>query len=254
MNGRFLSYLAAGFIGCGFVACGSDDDEDDGQSSSSTTQTTSSTSSGGSAGSGGSGATSNTTGTTQGTGVTIGAGGTASSSGGSAGMGGAGGEAGGGGEGGMAGATALTDEAVLHVARTANIGEVDQAEVALLRADDELVVDFAELMIQEHSSAIAMAQSLADSEDLTPEANPLSQMLQADSSQTVLMLQAASDAEFDLVYMESQVTAHEEVLTLLDDTLIPEADNAALETYLLDLRVHVSEHLESAESIVEALE
>lgn len=254
MSRPFLSCLAAGLIVTGFVACGSDDDN--GTTSGNTTRTTSSTVTNGTGGSigditggltGSIGTTGNTSSTSRGSGGVTGVGG-------GAGMSGAGGLAGAGGEGGMAGAAALTDEAVLHAARTASIGEVEQAEVALLRADDPLVVDFAELMVAEHSSAIALAQSLADSEDLTPEQNPISRMLQADSARIILELEAANDEEFDRVYMESQVTAHEEVLILLDDTLIPQADNAALETYLMSTRTHVSEHLESAESIVETLE
>ena len=255
MSRQFLSCLAAGLIVSGFVACGSDDDNN-GAASGSTTRTTSSTGTGGSGGNVGNitggltgsiGTTGNGTGTSQGSGGVTGVGG-------GAGMSGAGGQAGAGGEGGMAGAAALSDEEVLHAARTASIGEVEQAEVALLRADDPLVVDFAELMVAEHSSAIALAQSLADSEDLTPEQNPISRMLQSDSERIILELEAASDEEFDRVYMESQVAAHEEVLALLDDTLIPQADNTALETYLMSTRTHVSEHLESAESIVDTIE
>ncbi len=257
MSRQFLSYLTMGLVVSAFVACGSDDDDDNmsTQTSGTTTRSTGSfpTGSGGSTGAttrgptGTTGATNNTQGTTQGSGGATGIGG-------SGGMSGAAGLGGAAGEGGMAGAAALVDEELLHAARTANIGEVDQAEVALLRADDPLVVDFAEMMVAEHSSAIAMAQSLADSEDLTPKSNPISRMLQAESEQVILTLEAASDEEFDLVYMESQVTAHEEVLALLEDTLIPQADNAALETYLSTLRVHVAEHLESAETIIEALE
>lgn len=257
MSRQFFSCLAVGIIVSGFVACGGDDDEDDGPS----TQTSSTSASGGSGGStgtsttraptgsGGTEATSTTRGTTtQGTG-----GSTASGVGGSAGMG-MGGAAGGGGEGGMAGAAALTDEEILHAARTANLGEVEQAQVALLRADDPLVVDFAEMMVDEHSEAVTAAQALADEEDLTPESNIVSQAVQFQSAQIISMLEAASDEEFDRVYMEAQVMVHEEVLTLLDDTLIPQADNAALESYLSGLEMHVSEHLEAAESIVETLE
>ena len=79
-------------------------------------------------------------------------------------------------------------------------------------------------------------------------------MLRADSNQIVAMLEAASDSEFDLVYMNAQVAAHEEVSMLLTNSLIPEAENAALESYLLNMSTHVSMHLESAESIVDSLE
>lgn len=257
MRRQFLSYLAVGSAVSAFVACGSDDDEDDvrrAQTSGTTTQTngfitgsggSTNTSTRGPTGSGGAGANSDTTGTA--TGGAAAADGTTSS-------GGAGGEGGMAGMAGMAGAAALIDEEILHVARTANIGEVEQAQIAVMRSGDPLVLDFAEMMVQEHTSAIAMAQSLAAAEDLPPESNPISLMLQAESAQIIGTLQSASAEEFDLVYMESQVIAHEEVLTLLEDILILQTDNPALETYLSSLRTHVSDHLASAESIVETLE
>lgn len=255
MSHRFLSYLTVGLAVSAFVACGSDDDEDDDtstQTAGTTTPTTAgfTTGSGGSngtttrgpTGSGGSGgANGNTTGasTTQGGGGAAGADGA---------TGGAGGEAG------MAGAPVLLDEEILHIVRTANLGEVDQAEIAVVRADDADVVDFAQTMVEDHGDGAEAAEALAEAEDLTLQPNSVSAMLRAESMATVGLLQSASDEEFDLVYMDAQVAAHTEVLSLLEDTLIPQADNPALEAFLVETRTHVSEHLESAESILEALE
>lgn len=53
-------------------------------------------------------------------------------------------------------------------------------------------------------------------------------MLQTESDQIVVTLQGASDEEFDLVYVNAQVTAHQDVLTLLDDALIPQTENPVL--------------------------
>lgn len=177
--------------------------------------------------------------------TTSGADGGASGEGGMAGMAGAAG---------AGGAAELSDEEVLHAARTANLGEVEQAEIALMRADDPDVVEFAETMLEDHSEAASAAEELADVEDLTFRPNPVSAMLRAESNQIIAMLEAASDSEFDLVYMNAQVAAHEEVSMLLSNTLIPEAENAALESYLVNMRTHVSTHLASAESIVDSLE
>ena len=154
----------------------------------------------------------------------------------------------------MAGAPELTDEELLHVARTANLGEVQQAQVAVQRADDFAVLEYAEEMVEDHSEAVSEAQEIEQEEGLVPEPNPVSQVLQNESTQILATLQTASDEEFDLVYMNSQVAVHQEVLTLLEDVLIPEADNVELEDYLLDMREDVQEHLQMAESIVDLLE
>ena len=216
MSRLSLSCLAAGCMMSVFVACGDDNDDDDDQpsqattTSSTTTRTTSTSAGTGTTGSGGTRTTSGGT-TTRGTTA-----GTATGSGGAAGDGGMGGE------GGMAGAAVLMDEEILHAARTANMGEVEQAEIALMRADDADVLDFAEMMVDEHSDAVTSANDLAEAEDLDPAPNPVSQMLRSDSERIIMMLEDADDAEFDLVYMNAQVMAHQEVLMLLDDTLIPQ--------------------------------
>lgn len=128
----------------------------------------------------------------------------------------------------MAGAPALVDEEILHIARTANLGEVQQGQIAVQRADDPAVFDFADDMVDDHSEAVTEADDVATSEDLPPRSNPVSEMLQTESEQIVVTLQSASDEEFDLVYMNAQVTAHQDVLTLLDDALIPQTENPVL--------------------------
>lgn len=262
MSHRFLSYLTTGLIVTMFVACGSDDnDNDDDDYAGPTTTATRTTGSGttsnvgststttrgstGSVGSGGTGANSDTTGMTSTTQSTT------QGSGGAAGAetsGGAGGEAG------MAGAAPLSDDEVLHVIRTANLGEVEQAEIALMRADDPDVLEFAETMLEEHTLGVEAAELLAQAEELTFRPNPVSTALRGEAMVTMGLLQVASDDEFDRVYMDVQVAAHAQLLTLLEDTLIPQADHPGLQTYLSVTKVLVGEHLESAESIAEALE
>lgn len=227
------------------VACG-DDDDDDRPSKTTTTSTTTrttstSTSTSGSTGSGGS---STTNGTTNGTTTRGTATGTATGSGGTA------GDSGMGGEGGMAGAAFLMDGEILHAVRTANMGEVEQSEIAVTRGDDDDVREFAQMMVDDHSAAVAAADDLADAQGITPQPNSVSQDLQSESERIITMLEAAQGDAFDLVYLNAQVTAHQEVRALLDDTLIPQADNVALAEFLTDMRTHVSNHLVLAEALL----
>lgn len=147
----------------------------------------------------------------------------------------------------------LTDDQILHVTRTANMGEVEQGEIALERAEAQQVIDFAQMMVDQHTAALEEAQTLAEEESLTPAANAVSALLEQQSSALVVQLEEVEDEEFDLLYMNAQVNLHEQVLQMLDDELIPQAENTVLESYLMTLRADVADHLETAQSIVEDL-
>lgn len=212
------------------AACGDDDDDDDNGAGGTSAGTSGSGGKGGSSG-GGKGGTS------------------------SAGQGGTGGEgaSSAGGEGGAVTAE-LTDGEILQVVETANAGEVEQGELAAGRAQDAAVVAFAELMVTEHNAALEDGEDVAADTGIEPEESSLSQMLAAESDATIATLEETDEAEFDLAYMQAQVTVHQKVLALLDERLIPQADDEALVTYLEDVRTHVENHLSEAEDIVADLE
>jgi putative membrane protein len=188
-----------------------------------------------------------------------GSGGLADASAGDSGRGGgaAAGEGGasGGGNGGAGGATAdLSDGEILKVLDTANLGEIEQGEIATDRAQAEEVRDYAETMIVDHSAAREKGDMLAKSNDITLEANPIAQRLQAKSDAIVARLTSADSGEFDAIYMQSQVEVHEAVLELLDTTLIPDADTPEVEAFVTQIRAAVAEHLEMAEDVLDSLE
>jgi predicted outer membrane protein len=158
-----------------------------------------------------------------------------------------------GGAGGEGGAAPLTDARVLHIVITANTGEVNVAQVAVTRATDPAVLSFAEEMVSEHGAAVTDANTLATEQTITPEDNPISQMLAAESAQAVTELTAVDAAEFDVAYMESQVAMHEDVLTLIETELLPAAENAALVEFIGDLQAHVEAHLLDAETTLDGL-
>lgn len=158
-----------------------------------------------------------------------------------------------GGAGGEGGAAPLTDARILHVVITANTGEVGLAQIAITRATASAVASFADEMASEHGAAVMRANSIATEQTITPEDNPISQMLTQDSTETAAELNAIAAEEFDVAYMESQVAMHEEVLTLIETELLPEADNAALVDFLGDIQAEVEAHLLDAETTLDSL-
>ncbi len=209
------------------TGCGDDDDSDgDGSGGTSGGSAGASAGKGGSSGSGGKGG-----------------------SAGSAGTSGSGGAAEGGG-----GGVELDDGEILQIVLTANSGEIEQGEVAAEMAVDEAVVTFAGTMVTEHTAALNDGEALATDADIAPTESSISAELEAESDALVTTLESTPEEDFDLAYMEAQVMVHQKVLDLLNDELIPQAEDPDLSAYLEDVKTHVEEHLETAEGIVADLE
>jgi len=243
---------------CTFAyACEDDDDDNGGTSGRDGGAGTSG--SGGSGGAGTSGGSGGSGGATGGSGgATGGSGGATGGSGGA--TGGSGGATGGSGgtpvdagtDAGDAGID-LTDAQIMAVTTAANMGEIAQANAAMPKLTNEDAQEFAMMMIEMHTAAQMRQMMLAEAKNVTPQPNALSMELTTESQAIVAEINAASEEEVDLLYMEAQVMVHEKVLATIEDVLIPSADDADLVEELETSRDEVQEHLEMAEEIVDAL-
>jgi len=234
-----------------FAACSSDDDttNDNGGTGGSHAGRAGSAS-GGRAGAGGHG------GTTGGKG-----GGTSSAGalgvageGGSGEIAGAGGdaseEAGAGGAGGEGGAVAaLNDAQILKVLSTANEGEVSVAQVAKPALQNSAAVSFAQMMIDEHGAANGLTLALVSAKHLAPEPSEVSESLEADVAAVISTLSKTASSAFDKVYINGQVTMHQQVLGVIDGRLVPDARDPNVKALLATLRTSVAAHLTAAQTI-----
>lgn len=152
------------------------------------------------------------------------------------------------------GALELEDTEIVHAVDTANTGEIQQGAVAETRAQNEDVRAFAEMMVMAHTEARAALRMLADDNDIAREDNPVSALLEAESAAIVAALEAADETEVDVLYMQSQVAAHEMVLDLMTKQWIPQADDPELRTLLEMQRAAVEAHLTDAQTLLEELE
>lgn len=202
---------------------------------------------GGQAGKGGSAGSAATGGTGQ---AGVGQAGTGEAGGGQGGATNAGGEAGIGGAGGGFGD--LSDGEVLEVAISLNNGEVQMAVIAANVSSTSDIDTFATTMATEHSAAATAAMTLGTNEGITPEDSAANAAVKADATKQVLRLSDAansSDADFDAIYADTQVIAHEDALHVIDEELVPSAENTALKTYLSTLRDTVTTHLTDARAL-----
>ena len=146
-------------------------------------------------------------------------------------------------------AFALNDGEIVKVVLTANEGEKDMAEVAVKKAQNQSVKDFANMMVQEHKGNTTELKALAKQEKIDDKKSDLSKSLEKDADTWMKDIKKADKAAFDKTYISAQVTAHQKVLTTLDATLIPQATNTALKQKLQKTREDVAKHLAHAQEI-----
>jgi putative membrane protein len=262
-----LVFLLA--LGGAIVACGDDDETGDNAQTGSDASVNEAGSGGrsstaGRSGSGGSRATAGRSGSagSAGGGARAGTGGSTAGGGGAAGYptaagrGGSGGTgastAGSGGTGGMGGtpAAALTDSQIAAVTTAANSGEIQLGTLARNRARLAEVRSFAQEMIDMHGAAQARSTALLQTLNIIPVMSDLSVQLERDAQQVATMLQATTDADFDLAYVQSQVSIHTQVLEIFDRVLLTSVTAPALRTDLTLARGDVQRHLMQAQMLL----
>lgn len=143
----------------------------------------------------------------------------------------------------------LTDADIAAITNAANKGEVDQAKLALQKAKNPKVKKFAQMMVDHHTAAINDQNKLMTSVKITPSSNAQSKQLGDDGATALSSLQNDSGADFDKAYIDLQVNEHQQVLTTLDQKLIPAAQNPDLKAALVAFEPKVAEHLKKAQAL-----
>jgi len=141
------------------------------------------------------------------------------------------------------------DRQIVGVLTTVDAGEIEQARVALTRATDPRVKQYAAHMIDQHTESTQKASTLASQYDLMPSPSDLAKSLQEKASRTKDLLDETSESAFDVTYLKAQIQQHQEVLDMLKSQLAPSAENEALTRQLQAASSMVQNHLSEARAI-----
>jgi putative membrane protein len=80
-----------------------------------------------------------------------------------------------------------------------------------------------------------------------------SRKLMSDGATVQQNLQGLTGADFDRAYIANEVALHQQVLDMIDQTLIPAAQNQDLKNLLTQVRPAVAAHLEHARQVQSGL-
>jgi putative membrane protein len=142
-----------------------------------------------------------------------------------------------------------TDAQIAAIVVTANQVDIDAGKLAQSKAHSAEVRAFGGRMVTDHTAVNKSAKELVQRLHVTPEPNPTSESLQKGGDQNLAALRKLSGAAFDKAYIDHEVTYHEAVISALDKTLIPSAQNAELKALLVKVRPAFQAHLEHAQQI-----
>ncbi|MEO7109436.1 MAG: DUF4142 domain-containing protein [Polyangiaceae bacterium] len=143
----------------------------------------------------------------------------------------------------------LTDGDIAAITNAANQGEIDQAKLALKKAKNPKVKKFAQMMIDHHTAALNDTSKLVSTAKITPSSNTMSSQIGTDGASALTSLQGDSGTDFDKAYIDLQVNEHQQVLTTIDQKLIPAAQNPDLKAALVAFEPKVAEHLKKAQAL-----
>jgi len=156
----------------------------------------------------------------------------------------------------LAGAPAfaqIDDAQIAAIVVTANQVDIDAGKLAVEKSKNPDVVEFARLMITDHTGVNEAATALVTRLGVTPKENPTSASLKQAGDENLARLRKLEGAAFDIAYVEHEVAYHEQVIAAIDGTLIPGATNAELEALLVKVRPAFDAHLEHARALLKSL-
>lgn len=146
-----------------------------------------------------------------------------------------------------------TDAQIADIVVTANQVDIDAGKLAESRTRSNDVKAFAQRMVLDHSNVNQSAVDLVKKLQVTPQPNDTSKSLKKGGDANLAALKKLSGAAFDKAYVDHEVTYHQAVLDALDQTLIPNAQNAELKALLVKVRPAFVAHREHAKHLQASL-
>lgn len=143
----------------------------------------------------------------------------------------------------------LTDGEIAHIVSIANLGEIEQAKLASVKAKDAKVKKLAAMIIQHHTESSKAGEKLAKAAKIEPKPSALAEKLTADGMSATSSFKDLKGADFDVAYIDAQIAEDQATLALFDGKLIPAAQNADLKKALETFRPKIEQELKEAQAI-----
>ena len=151
-------------------------------------------------------------------------------------------------------AETLTDANIAAIVVGANNIDISAGKIALERTKNTAVKEFAERMITDHTAVLNSAVALVTKLGVTPVNNELVATLAEQSRNHEANLGTLSGNAFDKSYIDHEVAYHEAVIGVIENQLIPSAENKELKELLISVIPAFKAHLEHCKMIQKTIQ
>jgi putative membrane protein len=124
------------------------------------------------------------------------------------------------------------DAQIAHIAYTAGLADIANAEQAMKKSKNKEVRAFAQNMLTDHKAVNDKALALVKKLKVTPQDNDTSKAIAKGQADERAKLAKFSGKAFDKAYVDNEIAYHKTVNGALQSTLIPSASNAELKSLL----------------------
>jgi putative membrane protein len=142
----------------------------------------------------------------------------------------------------------LTDPNIVALLDEANKADSAAGALAVTKASNKEVKDFAKLMMSEHHALREAGQQLAKRLKVTPEPPATDPVKPLAQGETNALESTPKGPEFDRVYIEQEIAAHKAVLDLAENAH-GQAQNEQLKALIEQAKPVIQKHLDQAEKI-----
>ncbi|MGV7227275.1 MAG: DUF4142 domain-containing protein [Nitrospirales bacterium] len=146
-------------------------------------------------------------------------------------------------------APAFNDLEIAHIAYTAGAIDIRYAHLALALSEDPEVLEFAELMVRDHTAVNKKALALVKKLNIMPQDNAMSQQLLKGAADIRQELSQLRGEAFAKRYAANELGYHKTVNGVVENTFIPTAQNAELKALLKGALQTFKVHQGHAESM-----
>ena len=148
----------------------------------------------------------------------------------------------------------MSDLEYAHIAYTADNIDIRYAYLALALSANPDIHAFANTMIRDHSAVNEAALGLLDKLGASAQDNAFSQTLNGNAEKIIDGIVQLRGAEFDAAYAANELAYHQAVNDLVENTMIPNIDNAEVKALFEQGLGIFKAHEAHAEMMVKALQ
>lgn len=148
----------------------------------------------------------------------------------------------------------MNDLEFAHLAYTADNIDIRYAHLALALSTNPDIHAFANTMIRDHTAVNEAALGLLEKLGATAQENALSQTLNANAEEIINSFVKLRGSDFDAAYAANELAYHRAVNDLVENTMIPNIDNAEVKALFQQGLEIFKAHEGHAEMMVKALQ